>query len=208
MEKKKRIKRRNISTPKLEINFKLILNILLISLLLLGAVYIFVMANTIDVEQKELLISYTEKSDVNYTVSLKENPYYSTQILGMNQQYPSALVDKIHIKMNYKLLTTEESDSKYRYFATATLIANNKVNTLNNQNNNLLTKTYQLENEITGIEPSSKEYNLEKEYTIDYDYFNTYITNYRNTYNLSLDSYIKTIDSLMLSSLKSSTSQI
>jgi len=191
MKKKKRIKSANISKSKLEVNFKLILNVLLISVLLLGSIYIFIMANAIDIENKDLLISYTEDSNITYTIYLKENPYYSTQTLGMNQQYPLSLVDKVNIKMNYKFLSSEESNYKYRYFATATLVANNRNNILNNQNNNLLTRTYQLENEITGTNTRTTEYNIEKEYTIDYNYFNTYITNYRNDYNLSLDSYIK-----------------
>lgn len=193
MKKKKRVNKRNKTKSRLEINFKLILNILLISILLLGSSYMFVMASAIDVENKDLLISYTEESDVSYLVTLKQNPYYQTTTLGMNQQYPSALIDKINIKMNYKFLTSEESNYKYRYFATTTLIADNKTNNLNSENNNLLTKTYQLENEITGSENNSKEYNLEREYSIDYNYFNTYIINYKNSYNLSLDSYIKVV---------------
>lgn len=191
MKKNKKVKKQIKSKSKLELNTRMFINILLISLLLLGSVYTFVMANAIDVENKELLISYTSETDVDYSVSLKQNPYYPTSTLGMNQQYPAALVDKINIKMDYRFITSENTSYKYRYFATATLIANNKNNNINKTNNNLLTKTYQLENTINGENENTKEFILNKEYKIDYNYFNNYITNYKNAYALSLDSYIK-----------------
>lgn len=191
MKKKKRVQLNNKKSSKLEFSLKLVLNVLLISILLLGSIYLFIMSITIDIENKYLLLSYTEESKVTYDVSLKQNPYYPTPTLGMNQQYPSALVDKVNIKFNYKFLTSENTNYKYRYFTTATLIANNKTTNLNAQNNNLLTKTYQLENEIAGEEKSSKEFIVDKNYTIDYNYFNSYIYNYKNAYSLNLESYIK-----------------
>ena len=193
MKKNKKLtpNRKKIKRSKLEINGKLILNVLLIVILLLGSSYMYVTANAINIENKKLLISYVEESNVNYNVTLKPNNYYPSNILGMNQQYPSLLIDKINIKMNYKFLTSEEGKYKYRYFATTTLIADNKTNDLNIKNNNLLTKTYQLENkvELEGI--NSKEFNLEKEYSIDYSYYNNYINEYKNAYNLSLNAYLK-----------------
>jgi hypothetical protein len=71
------------------------------------------------------------------------------------------------------------------------LIADNKTNDLTIKNNNLLTRTYQLENESKVDSISSTELNLEKEYSIDYNYYNNYINEYKNTYNLSLNSYLK-----------------
>lgn len=193
MKKNKKVinKNKDMSKSKLEINTKLVINVLLITILLLGSIYLFMLSNDINIEDKKILNSYTEESDIKYSVSLKPNPYYPTTTLGMNQQYPSTLVDDINIKINYKFTTREESNYKYRYFATATLIANNKTNNINNENNNLLTKTYQLENEINGKQENTKEYSLEKTYTFDYDYYNQYIMNYKSTYNLNLDSYIK-----------------
>ncbi|MBE6151467.1 MAG: hypothetical protein E7162_06635 [Firmicutes bacterium] len=191
MNKNKKVKKQIEAKSKLELNTRMFINILLISLLLLGAIYTFVMANAIDVENKELLISYNAETDVNYSVILKQNPYYPTSTLGMNQQYPSALVDKVKVEMDYRFVTSENTSYKYRYFATATLIANSKNNGINKTNNNLLTKTYQLENTVTGNKENTKEFILNKEYQIDYNYFNNYINNYKNAYALSLDSYIK-----------------
>ena len=189
--KKVTIKRKKTTRSKLEINGKLIINVLLIVILLLGASYMYAMANTIDIENKNLLISYAEESDVTYDVALKPNNYYQTTVLGMNQQYPSLLIDKINIKMNYKFLTSEEGKYKYRYFATTTLIADHKTNDISIKNNNLLTQTYQLDNIASTEEITSKEYSLKKEYSIDYNYYNNYINEYKNAYNLSLNSYLK-----------------
>ena len=52
-------------------------------------------------------------------------------------------------------------------------------------------KVLQEKNITFTVSKSAKEYILDKIYTIDYNYFNTYINNYKTTYSLNLDSYIK-----------------
>ena len=64
MNKNKKVKKQIEAKSKLELNTRMFINILLISLLLLGSIYTFVMANAIDVENKELLISYNAETDV------------------------------------------------------------------------------------------------------------------------------------------------
>lgn len=198
MEKIKDNKNKKVITTKynnkskLDIHAKLILNIILIALLFFGSIYMFIMANDIDVENEHILISYEENSDVSYTVSLKTNPYYQTSTLGMNQQYPSSLVDKINIKYKYNFKTNENGNYTYRYFTTATVVINNKNDKEKVDSNSLLlSRTYQLDNQLYTKEVNIKEYNLEKDYVIDYNYFNTFVNNYKNTYNLLVDSYLK-----------------
>ena len=53
MNKNKKVKKQIEAKSKLELNTRMFINILLISLLLLGSIYTFVMANAIDVENKE-----------------------------------------------------------------------------------------------------------------------------------------------------------
>jgi len=192
-KKEKKVNGKYVVKSRLDVKFKLLLNIILITTLFLGSIYMLFMANNIDVEDKEKIISYKEESNINYEVSLKNNPYYQTPILGMNQQYPSSLIDKINITYNYKFNTDKESDYQYRYFATATLIADNKTNEIiaDKTNKNLLTRTYQLQNEVSSKVSNSKEYAFKKTYSINYDYYNNFITNYKKQYNLSIDAYIK-----------------
>jgi len=195
MEKRKEInknkKKPSIEKTKLQIHGKLIINTIIATILFFISIYMLNAANNIDVENKNILISYEEKSDITYTVDLKNNKFYSTNKLGMNQQYPSLAIDKININFKYDFKTSEPSNYQYRYFTTATLVINNK--STNNINNNklLLKRTYQLENEVIGNEINTKEYNLEKMYNIDYNTYNNFVITYKNTYNLSVESYLK-----------------
>ena len=191
MEKEKRIKKQEKNRPILDIHLKLIINGLLIVILFFGSIFLFAIANNIEVESIKQLVSYAEESDITYNVSITPNQYYQTTTLDMNQQYPSSIIDKINIKFNYNFNTSREGDYSYRYFTTATLVANNQNDNSQTENNNLLAKTYQLENEVKGEILSTDEFSLEKEYSIDYKYYNSFITSYRNTYNLSLDANLK-----------------
>lgn len=190
---KKNIKRTTTvkNKSKLDIRFKLIINGIIIVILFFGSIFLFTVANNINVESKKEIISYEEKSDISYTISIKPNQFYQTTTLGMNQYYPSAIIDKINIKFKYKFNTSKESNYSYRYFTTATLIANNSNADIATDNINLLNKTYQLENEIKGQEQNKKEFDLEKNYVIDYNYYNSFISAYKNTYDLSIDTYLK-----------------
>lgn len=185
MEKNKRIQK--VKT-KLEINIKLIINIIFISILFVGSIFLFSMATNINVEEKNTKLFFKDKSDVEYTVSLKNNPYYATNTLEMDRLYPAQIIDKININFKYNFETDKPTNYTYRYFTTATVIINNKEKTKNNQ---LLKNTQQLENNVLGTENSKKEYSLDKNYVIDYHCYNDFVNSYKTTYNLDVEAELR-----------------
>jgi len=172
----------------LDINPKLIINVIIISILFFGALFLFSMSTNINVEEKNIELNFKDKSDVVYDVTLKNNQFYTTNTLEMNQLYPSQLIDKININFKYNFKTNKQTSYTYRYFTTATIIINGKEKEKNNQ---LLKNTYQLENSTIGTEISKHDFNLEKSYVIDYNYYNNFVNNYKNTYNLDIDANLK-----------------
>lgn len=191
-EKNKSLLRKKTNNrTKLDIHAKLIINIIIIVILFFGSISLFMMSCNIDVKDKNVLMTYEEESNITYNVLLKNNPFYPTASLGMNQQYPASLINKINIKYKYDFKTSEKGNYTYRYFTTATIVINKKNDTSSQNSNLLLNKTYQLENEISGKEQNKDKFSIEKTYSINYSDYNNFVTAYKNTYNLSVDSYLK-----------------
>ena len=190
VKKNKSLKKVPKYKTKLDIRGKMIINVILIVILLVGSIFMFFIASSINVESRQLVLSYEEKSDVSYTVTLKDNDYYPSKTLDMNQQYPSSLIDKIKIKYKYNYHSSVKGDYKYRYFTTANLVITNRNAPIGN-NNLLLSRNYQLQNQITGKEVVSDTFDFEKEYTIDYNTYNSFVNKYRNSLGLIVDSYLK-----------------
>ena len=51
--------------------------------------------------KKPILVTYTEKSNVDYKVYLKENEFYEKDYVDKDNQYISNLVDNIETKFDY-----------------------------------------------------------------------------------------------------------
>ena len=191
-KKPKKVTKTNKQKTKLDIHGKLVINGILIAILFFGAIFMLSIANNIDIENKNVLMTYEDTSEVTYTVSTKQNSFYQTSTLGMNQIYPAALIDKINISYNYTLNTSEQANYNYRYFATATIVINQNDNdNIPSNDKLLLTRTYQLLNEVTGEEKNKDTFNVTKTFTINYDVYNNFVTSYQNTYNVPVDAYVE-----------------
>ena len=189
-KKNEQITREDMFKIKLEIQGKMVFNIIMISILFIGSIFMFIMAASINFQSHKLLITYVEESNVKYNVSLRPNAFYSTKTLDMNQQYPALAIDKINIEYEYKFNASQKGDYRYRYFTTATLVATNKSNIVGDSDV-IFTKPYQLENQITGSQTESDSYYLKKDYAIDYATYNNFINSYKNSYGLSVDAMLK-----------------
>lgn len=189
---KKVSKKTNNQKTKLDIHGKLVFNGILITLLFFGSIFMLSIANNIDIENKNVLMTYEDNSEVTYTVTTKQNSFYQTSTLGMNQIYPASLIDKVNIVYKYNLTTSEKANYNYRYFATATIVINKKDNdNIPSNDKLLLTRTYQLLNEVTGEEKYKDTFDITKTFTINYDTYNKFVTSYQNTYNIPVDAYVE-----------------
>ena len=64
---------------------------------------------------QNLLYAYNINRNVNYTVNLKENPFFESNTLEMNKTYVSNLVDNINMDFTYSMSGNKKAKTKYEY---------------------------------------------------------------------------------------------
>ena len=94
----------------------------LFAVLVLSLVMIF--SGSKEKETSKLLYSYKKSSNINYKVYLLENNFYEERFLGMDKQYPSALIDYVDIDFNYSHLGSIPASINYTYYIEGTIIGN------------------------------------------------------------------------------------
>ena len=60
-------------------------------------------------------IVYTENSNINYKVYLKENDFFNTRYLEKDNQYIATLIDYVEGNFRYELETDSKTNTDYRY---------------------------------------------------------------------------------------------
>lgn len=189
-KKKKKIDIDNAMKTQLDIKGRMLINGIIIVVLFVGSIFMYFIASNVRVENRQAIISYGEKSSISYSVNIKPDNFYPTTVLGMNQQYPANAIDKIKVNYKYTFNTSEKGNYRYRYFATATVIANNR-DAVNGENPLLLNRSFQLENPTTGVQNENDKYEVEKEYLIDYATYNNFVNKYKNNYGLTINATLK-----------------
>ena len=175
---------------KLKVRFRMIIDIILISILFFGSIFLFIFSNDIEYNESKNIVDYNEKSDVKYSVNLKDNGYYPTKKLDMGQTYPAQLINNINIDYSYDFNFSKELDYEYTYFTTATIVINDKNN--NNGSNLLLKKSYQLENVDTKV-MRGNNIHLDRHYIIDYSMYNDFVNQYRASLGLIVDAKVEVV---------------
>ena len=135
---------------------------------------------------KSEVIKYTEKSNIDYKVYLKDNDFYNTKYLDKGMAYVASLIDKININYNYKFNINTKSyiDFKYKVYAKLQIVS---------QNNSKIfyENEYELINENNESMRNNTNYTLDVEVPIDYDYYNSLANNFKSKYAVNTNSYLK-----------------
>ena len=130
-------------------------------------------------------VKFLEEGKVNYLVYLKENDYFSETYLPEGKQYIASLIDYVDTTFTYTFKGNDAYDYKYSYDITATLIANQR----DKPDQILYEKEFVLKEkqEKDNINPFVINENIK----IDYDYYNSIMNEFKSTYALSIDAYLK-----------------
>lgn len=123
-------------------------------------------------------VHYDEKSDLDYNVNLKENSYYETNQLNKDKQYIASLIDSIDANFKYKLDVKEDLKYDYKYKISANI---NVID--NNTNKSIYTFSEDMLEEKTGKSDGTLDIN--ENIKIDYDKYNSKISKFVKTYNLT-----------------------
>lgn len=128
---------------------------------------------------KNYNVNYSEKSNIDYKVYLKENNFFKENYLGKDSEYIASLISYINATFKYEMaLDNKDADFTYKYKIDAEVNVKGKNNSLYNFNEELLESK---EEKVTKQDKVSIEENV----NIDYNHFNEIVKNFVNTYGLS-----------------------
>ena len=85
------------------------------------------------------VINYSERSNLDYKVYLKENDFYDEDYLDKNMVYVAGLIDKVKVDFDYNFISDETVDLNFDYKVMAKLLI-----TDSNGNNTYFKKDYVL----------------------------------------------------------------
>ena len=166
---------------------RVIFNILL-AIFLLGDSLYFI-GNSIFINPSKK-ISYTEKSNLDYRVYLKENDFYESEYLGKNMSYIASLIDYIDLSFDYEFNLDTLMDTNFDYKVIAVLNIDNETVT-----SNYFSKEYTLLEKYNQHIPDTKSLHIQEKVQLDYDYYNRLANHFKATYGVgtssSLDIYLK-----------------
>ena len=129
-------------------------------------------------ESKLSVVAFSENSNVDYKVYLKENKFYEKDYLEKDNQYIASLIDKVEANFKYNMDIPSNFDYVYGYKIVA------EVEVIDVTNDNTI---YKFQENILEKKTVKNSGNLEINETADIDYskFNELISNFKNTYELS-----------------------
>jgi len=150
---------------------------LFVTLLVTFFLSLIILLNSVKIDLKTN--TYKEKGNVDYTVFLKDNKYYSQKYLHSGMQYLGSLIDTINVNYNYSVNTDLNYNYNYRYRLISNIqISDNTTKRLLYNKTNII-KDY----EESYMSNGSISINLNE--NIDYNTYNNFYNNYKNTYKLS-----------------------
>ena len=162
---------------------RLLTNIIIFIILIIGLIFSLNKAFSIT---KKGFISYKEISDINYKVYLKDNNFYDKPYLEKGMAYVASLIDKIDINYNYKINSSVNSNIDINYAIVAKLV-------IASQNNNsvFFEKEYELSNTATDEIVDNNNYLLDKEISVDYNYYNDLANQFKSKYAVNTNSRLE-----------------
>lgn len=175
------IKNLNNPTNKVKLKKSTYIIILFIPLLISLSIYFFIKSGN----KVDKTINISEKGDINYTVCVRENDFYTDECLDSGMQYVASLINYIDINFNYELITDNKVDYKYNYKIESTI----NVFAKNDPSNIIYTDTeILLENESSILD--KQLLTLKENVKINYSEYNEKIRKFKTEYGVSADSNV------------------
>ena len=157
----------------------IILSIIFIVILSISALMSFSIS-------KNEIVTYKEKSNIDYKVYLKENDFYESPYLNKGMAYVASLIDRISINYNYALDISKNSSLDIDYKIVGRLVIASQ-----NNSNIFYEKEYDLTNNIHEEINNSTSYVIDKNVNIDYSYYNDLANRFRSNYAINTVSYLE-----------------
>lgn len=159
---------------------RVFINVLFSILLLLCGIIFLI--KSFDVE-KEKIIKYSEYSNLDYKVYLKDNNFYEQDYLDKDMIYVASLIDNIKVNFNYNFNIDEKQNIKFDY----QIIAKLQIQDLDGKYT-YYEKNYTLldKKQVEMLGENSK--NISESVDINYNEYNKIANDFKNTYGIGTTS--------------------
>lgn len=131
---------------------------------------------------KEIVVEYNEKSNIDYKVYLKENSFFETPYLEKNRTYIASLIDYVLIDFDYVFDLDEKVNGSYSYYIKGTISANKS-----NSKDYYWSKDYLLTEKITKDYSDTKEIKINADAKVNYQIYNNLLNDFKSQYGVTMD---------------------
>ena len=183
---KEEVNLEKIETPKkshgmyIGLPLRIMGRVLLVLLLISFGTYLLL--KTIYLESGKS-VSYTEKSNIDYSVCLNNNSFYETNCLPKNMKYVASLINKIQVKFDYNFDIDEKTDIDFKYNIDGKLVIKDK------SGKSFYEKDYELLKEKE-LKSNDKNARIYETLDIDYNKYNDVANSFKSAYGLDTESYL------------------
>jgi len=137
--------------------------------------------------KKDKIATYNYNANINYKVYLKDNEFFTTDYLGMDSQYITALIDYIEFNPRYTLSSDIELKYDYNYQIVAT--AKSTYDSGDGESVDVWSKSYPIMPQ-TNKTANGKSLTINETVKIDYQTYNNILLNFRKQFGLSVDASV------------------
>lgn len=129
--------------------------------------------------KKTYVLHYSESSNLDYKVYLKENDFFDQRYLEKDRQYISTLIDYIDADFKYSFVSGESIGMQYSYYVTA------KVVVSNTEGKSIYEKERTIIDKQRKTEISENRFTIDQPIKIDYNEYNELAKSFLNQYQIN-----------------------
>lgn len=171
---------------KLKTYIRLLIIFVIFSLFLVLSLFMICFSLNLKKSNYRSLLKYDSISNLDYKVYLKNNNYFSNNVLPKDEQYIANVVETIKPSFDYIFTANKPFNYTYSYKIIGTLTANHNVN--NDSSKKVWEKEYSLKDNVTKEMKNSSSFIIKENVDIDFQKFSEYIQEFKKDYTLSIDS--------------------
>lgn len=129
--------------------------------------------------KEEYVMHYSDSSELDYNVYLKDNDFYTTSYLPKDRAYISTLIDYIDASFNYDFNVTEDINLGYKYYISAKLVVDGSSGKRIYENEDILLDKTKIK------KVQDKKFSILENVKIDYNKYNQLASSFMNKYDIS-----------------------
>lgn len=171
---------------KLKTYIRLITIFIIFIIFLILSLFMICFSSNIDKNNYKSILKYDIINNLDYKVYLKNNNYFSNNVLPKDEQYIANIVESIKPSYDYIFNADKKFNYTYSYKIIGTLTANHNID--NDNNKKVWEKEYTFKDLTTKEMKNSSGFVIKENINIDFQKFSEYIQEFKKDYTLSINS--------------------